>query len=154
MANTKQSAKWVVGMASALLLLLASLGWYGLHVLQAHNVRETVTVVERFHQHFNAGEFDKICDEAIGCPEEVRKDSKLVLQGVANRGGRFREVKSLKIKAYIKPFEVRADYVCSFEKTDIREIFILKGSDDGHVRILSYGMVWEPVSPADQQKFN
>jgi len=153
MANIKQSAKWVVGMALGLFLLLASLGWYGLHVLQAHNVRETVTVVERFHQHFNAGEFDKICDEAIGCPEEVRKDWKLVLQDVANRAGKFREVRSSEIKAYIEPFEVRANYVCSFKKTDVEEVFVLTGSDDGHVRILSYGTVTNPALPGDQHKF-
>jgi hypothetical protein len=153
MANIKQSAKWVVGMASALLLSFASLVWYGLHVLKAHQVRETVTVVERFHQHFNAGEFDKICDEAIGCPEGVRKDWHSVLQDVADRAGKFREVKSAKIKAYIKPFEVHATYVCSFEKTDVEEAFVLTGSDDGHVRILSYGTVTNPALPADQHKF-
>ncbi len=102
------------------LLLFASLGWYGLHVLKAQQVRETVAVVERFHQHFNAGEFDKIRNEAIGCPEEVRKDWKLVLQDMADRDGKFREVKS----------------------------------SDGHVRILSFGTVWNPPPSADQQKFN
>jgi hypothetical protein len=153
MANMKHYAKWVVGMALALFLSLASLGWYGIHVLKAHQVRETVAVVERFHQRFNAGEFDKICDEAIGCPEAVRKDWKSVLQDVANRDGKFREVKSSEIKAYIKPFEVRASYVCSFEKTDVKEVFVLKGSDDGRVRILSYGTVTDPAQPADQQKF-
>ena len=151
MAHIKRTAKWVVGVTLALFLSLASLAWYGLHVLKAHQVRETVTVVERFHQHFNAGEFDKICDEAIGCPEEVREDWKLVLQDVANRAGKFREVKSSEIKAYIKPFEVRANYVCSFEKTDVKEFFILKGSS-GHVQILSYGTVRYPATPMDQQK--
>jgi hypothetical protein len=128
------------------------LGWYGLHVLKAQQVRETIAVVERFHQHFNAGEFDKICNEAIGCPEEVRKDWKLVLQDMADRDGKFREVKSSDIKAYIEPFEVRANYLCKFEKTDVKEILILKAFD-GHVRILSFGTVWNPASSADQQKF-
>ena len=153
MANVTNAAKWAVGVTLALVSLLALLGWYGLHVLQAHNVRETVAVIERFHQHFNAGEFDKICDEAIVCPQEVRKDWKLVLQDVADRAGRFREVKSSEIKAYFKPFEVHADYVYSFEKTDVKEVFILKRSDDGHVRILSYGTVTNPALPANQQKF-
>src|SRR6266446_1178239 len=120
MANIKNAAKWAVGVTLALFVSLASLGWYGLHVLKAHQVRETVAVVERFHQHLNAGEFDKICDEAIGCPEEVRKDWKLVLQDMADRDGKFREVKS----------------------------------SDGHVRILSFGTVWNPPPSADQQKFN
>jgi len=120
MANIKQIAKWAVGIALAFFLSLASLGWYGLHALKAHQVRETVAVVERFHQRFNAGEFDKICNEAIGCPEEVRKDWKLVLQDMADRDGKFREVKS----------------------------------SDGHVRILSFGTVWNPPPSADQQKFN
>jgi len=99
MANIKHVAKCVVGVALVLFFSLASLGWYGLHLLKAHQVRETVAVVEKFHQHFNAGEFDKISDEAIGCPEEVRKDWKLVLQDVAARDGKFREVKSSDIKA-------------------------------------------------------
>ena len=152
MANIKRTTKWVVGATLTLFLLLASLGCYGLHVLKALQVRETVAVVERFHQHFNAGEFDKICNEAIGCPEEVRKDWKLVLQDMADRDGKFREVKSSEIKAYIEPFEVRANYICKFEKTDVRELFILKASD-GHVRMLSFGTVWNPPPSADQQKF-
>jgi hypothetical protein len=150
MANIKHAAKWVVGVALALFFSIASLGWYGLYLLKAHQVRETVAVVERFHQHFNAGEFDKICDEAIGCREEFRKDWKLVLQDVAARDGKFREVKSSDVKAYIKPFEIHANYVCSFEKTEVKEIFVLKASS-GHVQILSYGTVWSPTPSADQQ---
>ena len=153
MANVRNAAKWAAGVTLALVLLLALLGWCGLHVLQAHNVRETVAVIERFHQHFNAGEFDKICDAAIGCRQEVRTDWKLVLQDVTDRDGKFREVKSSEIKAYTKPFEVHANYVCSFEKTDVKEVFILKGSDDGRVRILSYGTVTNPALPANRQKF-
>jgi hypothetical protein len=153
MVNIKRIGKWVGGFALALAVSLALLGWYGLHALNAHNIRVTPAVVERFHEHFNTGEFDKICDEAIGCSETVRNDWRSVLQEVADRAGKFKEVKGSEIKAYIEPLEVRADYICSFEKTDVKEIFILKPSGDGRVRILSYQTVTKPTLPADQQEF-
>jgi len=155
MANFKRIAKRVVSLALALFVALGLLGWYGLHALQVRQVRETPAVIERFHQHLNAGDFDKICDEAIACSEseEARHGWILSLQDVVRRAGKFREVKRSGIEAHIKPFEVRADYVCSFEKTDVREIFILRGSDSAHVRILNYLIPTNPALPADRQEF-
>ena len=115
--------------------------------------RDTNVVVQRFHQSLNAGDFNKICEEAYGCTGSaalVRSGWNSVLQEVVGRAGKFQVVKSSDIKAYIEPFTVKANYVCSFEKTDVREIFILRHSDDGQLRIVSYQTVTKGVGDAAQ----
>jgi hypothetical protein len=153
MANFKRIAKWVVGLTLALSASLACFWWYELRVFRANQTREAAIAIEEFHRRFNAGEFDRICDEAIGCSGGVRKDWNSILQDVADRAGKFREVRRSEVKAYIEPFQVRADYVSSFDKTDVREIFILNRFDSAHVRILNYLTPTNPALPADRQEF-
>jgi hypothetical protein len=135
--------KCTAAIAVALLACLALLWWHEMRSFGVRQRRDAMAVIERFHEHFNDRDFDKICEEAFGCAgsERVRSGWNSVLQEVADRAGKFRGVKSSDIKAYIEPFSVRADYVCSFEKTDVKEIFILKRFDEGHLRILSYQTV-------------
>ena len=73
----------------------------------------------------------------------ARSDWNAVLHEVKDRGGQFKAEKNTDIKAYIEPFSVFATYDSSFEKTEIKEIFILKRFD-GQLRIFTYQTVAKP----------
>jgi len=134
-------AKWIAGLVLALLVSL-SLFW------RFEQSRETASAIQQFHERLNAGAFDKICEDAFACrtSADLRNGWNSVLQEVRDRGGKFRAVKTSEIKAYKEPPLVRADYVSSFEKTEIREIFILKRLD-GRLRIFSFQTVTKEPRP-------
>jgi hypothetical protein len=136
-------AKWVAGLGLALFVSFLSFWWHGLHTFKIDQIREAARVIQQFHRRFNAGEFDKICEEAFGCSGQARSDWNAVLHEVKDRGGQFKAEKNTDIKAYIEPFSVFATYDSSFEKTEIKEIFILKRFD-GQLRIFTYQTVAKP----------
>jgi hypothetical protein len=111
--------------------------------------REAASVVQKFHDGYNARQIDWICDEAFVRPgsTDLRGFWDSSLNRVRDRAGSFNTVRSSKIQVYMEPFEVRATLVSSFEKGDGTETFVLKDTagprkngtlEDGPLKIMSY----------------
>jgi hypothetical protein len=75
--------------------------------------REAALVIEYFHQSFNAGDFDGICDGAFACRDSgiMRRDWHSLLEGVRDREGMFKHVVNSDMTVYIEPSSVVARYV-------------------------------------------
>jgi hypothetical protein len=140
--TAKQIAKWLGIVALAYLGLFASLWIYLLYSPNPHrekSKREAESVVQRFHEGYNAQKLDTICEVAYGCsvPSAGREGWDSYLRQVRNNAGRFNSVASSDIRVSIEPPGVRATYVSSFEKTECTEVFDLHGFDvplkDGRV---------------------
>ena len=149
-----RAAKWTIGRIILMIspvLFLYGLAWHGFHAKKVSEERETASVIARFHERLNAADFDGICDLAYGCADsvKVRGDWRLVLENVRNRGGAFKSVVKPNILVSFEPFSIRADYISSFEKMPIREIFAMRELD-GHLKIASYRTVTESSSRAEQ----
>jgi hypothetical protein len=149
----KRRAKWIVGLLLALILVVpaffALMIWRDFHASRVRQEREAVSAIAQFHQRFNAGEFDKICDDAFACPgsTDLRQAWHSILQEVRSRAGAFKSVVKPEVMVYIEPPSVRADFVSSFEKGEIREIFVMRHSDE-RLKIVTYQTVTkeEPAS--------
>jgi len=148
--TTKQIAKWLGILGLAYLAVFASL-WiylqYSSSPFREEKKREAESVVQRFHEGYNARQIDRICDEAFSCPDstDLRRAWNSYLNRVRERAGPFRTVKTSKIRFSIEPFDVRATFVSSFEKEVATESFVLmdrppkNGSlDFGPLKIMSY----------------
>jgi len=94
----KRRAKWIVGLLLALMSVVpaffALLIWHNFHASRIRQEREAVSAIAQFHQRFNAGEFDKICDHAFACARstDLRQAWYSVLQEVRGRAGAFKSV--------------------------------------------------------------
>jgi hypothetical protein len=93
----------------------------------------------QFYQRFNAGAFDKTCNGAFACPgsADLRHARQALLEDVRNRAGSFKGVSRSDIKVYIEPPSVQANVISVFEKTELREIFVMKDYDRP-LRIVTY----------------
>jgi hypothetical protein len=105
--------------------------WRDFHGSRVRQEREAVRAIAQFHQRFHAGEFGKICDHAFACPgsPDLRKAWQALLGDVRNRAGNFKSVSRSDITVYIEPRSVQANVVSVFDKTELREIFIMKDYD-------------------------
>jgi hypothetical protein len=135
MVNVKRIAKWIGGSVLGAVALLWILNWYYFRALRARQLSEAPAVIDRFHQHFNYGQFDAICYESLRCTDEDLTYWRSLLQSLKNRAGKFHSVKSSEIKIYKEPPGTIAEYVCVFEKTGVSELFLLRTSDDGRLHI-------------------
>jgi hypothetical protein len=142
---TKQITKWLAILGLTFLVLVVSL-WiyarYSFQVFQQAKTRETASVVQRFHEGYNAQQLDEICEVAYGCsvPSFGREGWGSYLRQVRNDVGRFNNVTSSVIRVHIEPPGVRATYVSSFEKTECTEVFDLTFFDSPlKDRRLTYG---------------
>ena len=117
--------------------------------------REAADVIAQFHQRFNAGEFNKICDDAFACrgSTDLRKAWQALLEDVRNRAGSFRSVSHSDIKVYIEPPSVQANVVSVFEKTELRETFVMNDYD-GPLRIITYKTTTKDAAGVSQQGLN
>jgi hypothetical protein len=129
------------------LMLWMSLSFRTYRIAQGH---EAARLVAEFHQRFNAHDLDAICRDAYKCSDfpNLRQDWQRLLDDTRNRGGTFRGLVRSDIDVSIEPFSVRADVLSSFEKGEVREIFIMKDYD-GPLRIVSYQVVTKE-GPASQ----
>jgi hypothetical protein len=152
----KRRTKWIVGLLSALILAVpaffALLIWRDFHVSRVRQEREAVSAVAQFHKRFNAGEFDKICDDAFACPDsaDLRQAWHSVLHGVRSRAGAFKSVVKPEVIVFIEPPSVRADTVSSFEKGEIEEIFVMRHPDEGCLKIVTYQTVTKEEPPSSR----
>ncbi len=150
----KRRAKWIVGLLLALILVVpaffALLIWRDFHASRIRQEGEAVSAIAQFHQRFNAGEFDKICDDAFACASstDLRQAWYSVLQEVRSRTGAFKSVVKPEVTVFIEPPSVRANFISSFEKGEIKEIFVMRHSDE-RLKIVTYQTVTkeEPASP-------
>ena len=117
--------------------------WHSFRTARIKEEKEIAVAIEKFHQRLNDKDFIKICEEAYGCSDSniVREGWNSVLQKVWDRAGRFQAVKNSDIRVYIEPPSLHATYISSFEKSDVKEIFLLRRTADGTIRIVSYQTV-------------
>ncbi len=143
-----------MGLPLALVLVVpaffALLIWRDFHASRIGQEREAVSAIAQFHQRFKAGEFDKICDDAFACARstDLRQAWYSVLQEVRNRAGAFKSVVKPEVMVFIEPPSVRANFLSSFEKGEIKEIFVMRHSDE-RLKIVTHQTVTkeEPASP-------
>ena len=138
MANTKLG--WTI-VGSLGLLLVLFLIW-AFHTGQAFNTKwkgEASTVVQRFHQGFNSGDINPLCDTVVLClgSDSARDSWNSRLNGVRDRAGNLNSIRSSTIRASIEPFSVRATCVASFTKAEVTETFEMS-LRDGKLLIVSY----------------
>ena len=139
-------AKWIVVLLLALTLAVPAFFalriWTDFQASRLRQEREAVSAIAQFHQRFNAGEFDKICDDAVACPgsTDLRQAWHSILQEVRSHAGAFKSVVKPQVMVFIEPPSVRADFVSSFEKGEIREIFVMRHSDE-QLKIVTYQTV-------------
>jgi hypothetical protein len=132
--TAKQIAKWLGMLGLICLALFASL-WifllYSPSPYREKNKAEAESVVQKFHDGYNADQLDKVCEAVYGCSlsSSVKDSWNSYVQQVRDRAGSFKSVTSSKVQVYIEPPGVRATYVSSFEKTECTEIFDLHGFD-------------------------
>jgi hypothetical protein len=137
-----QIAKWLGILGLGFLALFASLWIYLLYSpnpCREKSKREAESVVQKFHDGYNANQLGKVCEAVYGCSlsPSVTESWNSYVQQVRERAGSFKTVTSSEVQVYIEPPGVRATYVSSFEKTECTEIFDLKDFDlplnDGRV---------------------
>ncbi len=132
--TTKKIAEWFGIVGLAILILIVSV-WihaqYSFQVLRREKSYEAESVLQKFHDGFNTGQLDRICEAAIGCsvPSIGREGWDSYIKRVRDRAGLFRTVRTSNIRVYIEPPGVHVTYVSSFEKTECTEIFDLKDFD-------------------------
>jgi hypothetical protein len=114
----------------------------GFEITKVRQKSEAERIVAQFHQRLNAGDFEATCHEAYKCSEfpNLRQDWQAALEDTRNRGGAFRRVLHSDIKVYIEPPSVRANVVSSFERGELRELFLIKDFD-GPLQIVTYKAV-------------
>ena len=146
----KPIAKWVAGITVTLFCFLAIAWWYLETSLTNKHLVEANAVAAQFHREYNAGEFGDICQQVFAYEGEYRKAWLGLVQETHKRAGKFQSVTSAKIRAYIEPSHVHANYVSSFEKGTVSEDFTLKDRD-GHFVIVFYkiSMNGEQIVPLD-----
>ena len=131
----KRRTKWILGLTLGLVVGLPAffvlLVWRDFHIYRIRQQRETVNVIQRFHDGYNAGQLDSVCEAVYGCSlsPSARESWNSYVRLVRNRAGSFRTVSSSEVQVHIEPPGVRATYVSSFEKTECTEIFDLKDFD-------------------------
>ncbi len=150
--TTKQIAKWLGILGLAYLALFASL-WayaeYSSSPFREEKKREAESVVQTFHDGYNADQIGKACEALYGCSLSslAREGWNSYINRVRDRAGSFRTVKTSKIRISIEPFSVRATLVSSFEKGEATETFELDEIDGplkdgirnhGPLKIMSY----------------
>lgn len=150
--TARQIAKWLGIVGLAYLALFASLWIYLRNYtspFREGKKREAESVVQRFHEGYNARQIETVCDEAFACSEStgLREAWDSYLSRLRDRAGPFRAVKTSKIRISIEPFDVRATFVSSFEEGVATESFVLQDTagphkngipDDGPLKIMSY----------------
>ena len=126
----KRGAKWIVGLLLALMLVVPA--FFALLIWRDFHASRIRSAIAQFHQGFNAGEFDKICDHAFACARstDLRQAWYSVLQEVRSRAGAFKSVVKPEVMVFIEPPSVRANFLSSFEKGEIKEIFVMRHSDE------------------------
>ena len=143
MASTmKRIAIWIGGLFLVLFACFVFRMW---HEFRSHRIaqqQEATRLIAQFHRRLNEGDLEAICRDAYRCGDlpNLRQDWQRLLGDTRNRGGTFRSVVRSDIDVYIEPPSVRADVLSSFEKGQVREIFIMKDYD-GPLKIVSYQTV-------------
>ena len=150
--TAKQIAKWLGILGLAYLALFGSLWTYANYhssPFREGKKREAESVVQRFHDGYNARQIETVCDEAFACPGStgLREAWDSYLNRVRDHAGSFRSVKTSNIRISIEPFDVRAKFVSYFEKGVATESFVLQDiagtrkngiPEDGPLKIMSY----------------
>jgi hypothetical protein len=145
-----RKANWIVGCTLALLLVvpisLYLLIWRNFHNRKLRQTHQAVELVARFHEQFNSGDLDGICNETFNCGsfERLREGWQLVLRDVRNQCGTFRQAVKSDVEVTVEPPSIRAIYVSSFEKGQLREVFFLKDFN-GALELTGYA----PTTRAD-----
>jgi len=138
------TALWTLASLAVLLsLYLAASFAFRRHT--AEREREAIRVVAEFHQHYNAQDFEAICRSATKCSEldNVREGWRQVVQDTRDRGGAFKGIIRSDVHVYVEPPSVQADVVSSFEKGELREIFVMNDFD-GQLKMTTYNLVFNP----------
>ena len=153
-SKRKRSGLLIGGLFAGLILLVPAClvlwMWLSFRTHRIAQEREAARLVAEFHRRFNANDLDAIRRDAYKCSDllNLRQDWQRLLDDTRNRGGTFRGVVRSDIDVYIEPPSVRADVLSSFEKGEVREIFIMKDYD-GPLKIISYQTVTKE-GPASQ----
>jgi len=150
--TTKQIAKWLGILGLVYLALFATLWTYAQYSsspFREEKKREAESLVQKFHDGYNADRLGRVCEALYGCSLSslARESWNSYLNRVRDRAGSFRTVRNSRIRVYVEPFSVRATFVSSFEKGEATESFVLDDTagpskngipEDGPLKIMSY----------------
>lgn len=149
----RKTQRIVVAFSGLLLAALVSFALvvrHGYRKWQVKEENEARNLVTRFHENFNSRDLDGICRDWIGCesPESADRIWNPVLEDVKSKCGAFRQVVGSNVEVTIEPASIRAVYVSSFDRGQLREVFAFLNADaSGTLKLANY----MPTQPMDDK---